>query len=73
MTLLISAAEASSDLHGAYLLRALKEEWGKYSEISTLDVFGVGGAQLQAEGLRTIVDSRELLAMGFLEIFSRLP
>ena len=73
MKLLISAAEASSDLHGAYLLRALKEEWGKYSEISTLDVFGVGGAQLQAEGLRTIVDSRELLAMGFLEIFSRLP
>lgn len=33
----------------------------------------MGGPRLQAAGLRAIVDARELLAMGFVEILGRLP
>lgn len=66
MKILISAAETSSDAHGAELLRALRK-------FASVDAFGVGGPKLQAAGLRTIVDSRELLAMGFSEILGRLP
>ena len=67
---MISAAETSSDLHAARLVRALRLELGRKGE--KLDLFGIGGPALQAEGLRTIVDARELLAMGFTEILGRL-
>jgi len=66
--ILISAAEASSDAHGAALLKALKEKAGL-----EIDAFGIGGPHLQKAGLRTVVDARELLAMGFFEILGRLP
>jgi lipid-A-disaccharide synthase len=67
---LISAAEASSDAHGAELLKALKKELPPGVE---LDAFGIGGPHLQAAGLRTLVDARELLAMGSVEVLGRLP
>ncbi|MCC7440348.1 MAG: lipid-A-disaccharide synthase [Bdellovibrionales bacterium] len=70
MRILISAAEASSDLHGAELLKALRHA---ASDGETVDAFGVGGARLQAEGLRAVVDARDLLAMGFTEVLARLP
>jgi lipid-A-disaccharide synthase len=65
--ILISAAEASSDTHGAELLKAIREQ------LDVIDAFGIGGPKLQAQGLRTIIDARELLVMGFLEVMSRLP
>lgn len=68
MKLLISAAEASSDVHGAELLKALRKELG-----SDLEVFGIGGPHLQAAGLRAVVDARDLLAMGSVEVLARLP
>lgn len=68
MKILISAAETSSDAHGAQLLRALKAESG-----TTVEAFGIGGPQLQAEGLRAVLDARVLLAMGFQEVLGRLP
>lgn len=73
MKILISAAEASSDLHGAQLLRALREQLGRANPPETVEAFGVGGPRLQAEGLRAVVDARELLAMGFAEVVGRLP
>jgi len=39
----------------------------------TLDAYGVGGPQLQAAGLRAVVDTRELMTMGFLEVLLKLP
>ncbi|MCM2277837.1 MAG: lipid-A-disaccharide synthase [Oligoflexia bacterium] len=72
MKVLISAAEASSDMHGAELLKALRT-LARERGIGTVDAFGVGGPCLQREGLRTIVDARELLSMGFTEILGRLP
>jgi lipid-A-disaccharide synthase len=67
MRVLISAAESSSDVHGAQLLAALKKlEPG-------IEAYGIGGPRLQAEGLRAVVDARELLAMGFIEVLGNLP
>jgi lipid-A-disaccharide synthase len=66
MKILISAAETSSDQHGAQLLKSLKR-------LGAVDAFGVGGPRLRAEGLRVVVDARELLSMGFFEILGRLP
>ena len=67
MKILLSAAEASSDAHGAELLRALRQE------SPGLDAFGIGGPKLQAEGLRAVADARDLLAMGSSEVLGRLP
>jgi lipid-A-disaccharide synthase len=67
LKILISAAETSSDAHGAELLRALRAEGGE------VQAFGVGGPKLQDAGLRAVVDAREMLAMGFLEVIGRLP
>ncbi|MBI2712640.1 MAG: lipid-A-disaccharide synthase [Bdellovibrio sp.] len=67
MRVLISAAEASSDIHAAHLLAALKKIDPE------IEAFGVGGPALQAQSLETVVDARELLAMGFVEILGKLP
>ena len=69
--ILISAAEASSDAHGAALLLALKS--AMKSQNGEVDAFGIGGPKLKEAGLRSVVDARELLAMGFTEILGRLP
>ncbi|MFZ9596182.1 MAG: lipid-A-disaccharide synthase [Bdellovibrionia bacterium] len=66
----ISAGEASSDLHGAQFLEALAQ---KMPEGQRLEAFGVGGPRLKAAGLRAIVDTRELMTMGFWEVLIRLP
>jgi lipid-A-disaccharide synthase len=70
MKIFISAAEASSDAHGAELLKAIRSQLPDSNE---LDAYGMGGPKLQAAGLRSIVDAREFLAMGFIEVISRLP
>ncbi len=70
MRILISAAETSSDAHGAELLRAIRAQ---VPSAESVEAFGVGGPKLQAAGLRAVVDARELLAMGFIEILRHLP
>lgn len=72
MKILISAAEASSDAHAAHLVRAIRKQLSE-EEQGSLEIFGVGGPKLQAEGFHAVVDARKLLAMGFLEILGRLP
>jgi lipid-A-disaccharide synthase len=71
MKILISAAETSSDVHAAQLLHALKAQCEARGE--TLEAFGIGGPKLKQAGLEQIVDAKELLSMGFLEVASRLP
>ena len=75
MKILISAAEASSDAHGAELLAALQKHYpsGSDGQEQKLEVFGIGGPKLQAAGLKTVVDARDLLAMGFIEVLKHLP
>src|SRR5690606_37861114 len=72
MRILLSAAEASSDMHGAELLRSLRELRGETGG-SAVEAFGVGGPGLRAQGLHSIVDARQLLAMGFSEAISKVP
>ena len=66
----ISAAEASSDAHGAALVAAMRSQLPQDQE---LDIIGIGGPKLRAQGLEPIVDARDLLAMGSTEVISRLP
>lgn len=67
MNLLISAGEASGDLHAARLLAALRRER------PDVRAFGMGGARLEAAGLERIVSSDELSVVGISEVFAKLP
>jgi len=69
MKILISAAEASSDAHGAALVRALR----KLNADKEISFFGIGGDELKREGLQCVVDSKNLLVMGFLAVIAKLP
>jgi lipid-A-disaccharide synthase len=67
MNLLISAGEASGDLHGARLLDALKRRR------PDLSAFGMGGERLERSGLERIVRSESLSVVGVLEVVEKLP
>lgn len=71
LPVLISAAEVSSDIHAAAVLRALRVHALK--DGFEIHAFGVGGAALEKEGLEILVPARSLLSMGFLEVLVRLP
>lgn len=62
-----SAGEASGDLHGARLARALRR---RYPEA---EMSGLAGPRMQAEGVRPIVEFERLLVMGLAEVLARLP
>jgi lipid-A-disaccharide synthase len=63
---LMIAGEASGDLHGADLLRALR------ARVPELEVFGIGGADLRAAGMQTIVDAGEVATVGVVEAASHV-
>ena len=64
---MLVAGEASGDLHGAALCRALRE----------LDpqcrLFGMGGARMAAEGMNVLVDLTAKAATGGTEVFGQVP
>ena len=62
----IIAGEASGDFLGAGLMRALKR---KHPDIS---FSGIGGPEMEAEGLRSLFPMQELSVMGIAEILPRL-
>jgi len=63
----VTAGEPSGDQLGAYLMDALKEATG-----GTVRFAGVGGARMEAEGLKSLFPMGELSLMG-LEIVPKLP
>jgi lipid-A-disaccharide synthase len=67
LNLLISAGEASGDLHGARLLAALRRRK------PSLTAFGMGGGRLAAAGLERLARAEDLSVMGFAEVLERLP
>ncbi len=64
---MIIAGEASGDLHGAGVVRELKRANPE------IDIFGVGGDRMKAEGMHLIYHVNELGFMGFVEVIKHLP
>jgi lipid-A-disaccharide synthase len=64
--LLISAGEASGDLHASRLAAALRERGAR-------ELFGLGGEQMRAAGVELIAESRVVSVLGITEIVKRLP
>ncbi|MBW2218395.1 MAG: hypothetical protein JRF40_02720 [Deltaproteobacteria bacterium] len=65
--IMISAGEASGDLHGGNLVNAMR----KMDE--SIFFCGIGGDKLRSAGVRILVDYSELAVMGITEVVSRLP
>ena len=63
---IIIAGEASGDLHGANLVRAMK----KLSP--GIIVRGVGGKKMEDAGVDILVSSSDMAVVGLTEVFSKL-
>lgn len=66
MLVYLIVGEASGDLLGARLMRELKTSYD-------ITFAGIGGTQMEEEGLRTLFPMSELSLMGFVEILPHLP
>ncbi|MBU4208704.1 MAG: lipid-A-disaccharide synthase [Proteobacteria bacterium] len=64
---MIIAGEASGDLHGSKLVRAI---CNKNKEIYFC---GIGGQALKEAGVKILVDASELSVVGITEVFSKIP
>jgi lipid-A-disaccharide synthase len=64
---MIIAGEASGDMHGAALAKAI------FNDDSESILFGIGGDAMRTEGVRTFVDARELAVVGITEVIAKLP
>jgi lipid-A-disaccharide synthase len=67
MRILISAGEASGEMYGAELLRALRRR------VPDIEAFGVGGERMRAAGFEAVVESRDVAVVGLVEVVSHLP
>lgn len=65
--IMVVAGEASGDMHAAALVKALKRIEPKYR------YYGVGGKQLQAEGLELVANSAAMAVVGLTEVVLKLP
>ncbi|MEP6703107.1 MAG: lipid-A-disaccharide synthase [Betaproteobacteria bacterium] len=67
MRIALVAGEASGDLLGAELIRAIRAQRGD------IEFYGVGGPQMQAAGCDILVASSELAVRGLTEVLRHLP
>ena len=65
--ILISAGEASGDLHAGAVTRAIKQLCPE------VEVFGMGGDCLRKAGGEVLFDIKDHSIMGFVEVLKRLP
>ena len=63
LSIFVSAGEASGDLHGSNLVRALQ------ARLPQLRVACLGGAMLRQAGAEVLVDNRETAVVGLSEVF----
>lgn len=66
-TIGIVAGEASGDLLGSHLIRALKKRR------PDLEFVGIAGPKMMAEGARTLFPMEQLSVRGFVEVIRHLP
>lgn len=64
----VIAGEVSGDLLGADLIRSLKARYA-----GPVELVGVGGEALEAQGLVSLFDYSELSIMGFTQVLKKLP
>ncbi len=64
--IMIVTGEASGDLHGANLVKALRVK------LPDLEICGMGGVELAATGVEILYDAAKLSVVGLVEVFSRL-
>ncbi len=67
LKLALVAGEVSGDLLGADLVRALRQRHG------AVELVGVGGEEMEAQGLVSLFDYAELSIMGLSQVLARLP
>ncbi len=65
--IMIIAGDTSGDLHGAKLVRAMREKNGN------LFFCGIGGRALREAGVRLFLDTSALSVVGVTEVLSKLP
>jgi lipid-A-disaccharide synthase len=68
LKLAVVAGEVSGDLLGGDLAAALKRRYD-----GPVELVGVGGEALEAQGLHSLFDYSELSIMGFIQVIKRLP
>ncbi|MGV1793908.1 lipid-A-disaccharide synthase [Rhizobium sp. A37_96] len=68
LKLAVVAGEVSGDLLGGDLVASLKRRHD-----GPVELVGVGGEALEAQGLRSLFDYSELSIMGFIQVIKRLP
>ena len=66
MKYFIIAGEASGDLHGSNLMKALREKDPQAQFV------GLGGDKMRAEGCRILVDYRDMAYMGFVAVLANI-
>lgn len=71
MKIMLVAAEPSADLHAGRLVKELKKLSRSLPE--SLDIYGVGGANVKAAGGEVIYDLASLSTYGIVEVFSSAP
>jgi lipid-A-disaccharide synthase len=62
----IVAGEASGDLLGAALIRALRQRW------PDIEFYGIAGPRMMAEGARTLYPMEKLAVRGYVEVLKHL-
>lgn len=62
------AGEASGDLLGSRLMRAIRQKTG-----GNVEFYGLGGDTMETEGLRPLFDISELAVMGLVEVIPSIP
>ena len=66
MKLLVIAGEASADLHAGHLV-------AKLAERQRVELVGIGGDQLVAQGLKPIRHARDMAVVGLTEALRKIP
>jgi lipid-A-disaccharide synthase len=64
-TIMVIAGEVSGDMHAARLVAAVRERR------PDITVFGVGGPDMRAAGVETLVDIKDMAVMGFIGVLRR--
>jgi lipid-A-disaccharide synthase len=65
--IMMIAGEVSGDLHGSFLVRALK------NIDKDIEICGIGGDKMEAEGMDVVYHINKMAFLGFAEIVKHLP